>query len=1035
MHTPRHPRHFLFVALLLALLSPATQADDALGDITGCGVTMSCPAPSLPVNPNQCVNNELGATCGSDGGPATQASGNGQTGAGNPINILSGNKYQKETDMSALPGVLGLELTRYYNSQFALKNGVTPFGIGWRSTYDALIYVLPTNLQILQPDGSRIIFSRDPAQPSLCASNDPARGQVAIVSGRNGNEYVWHWPDGRRLFFNPRGRLIRIVAPSGEALHIQRAADQRIVQVTDPQRRVMTFSYQGQRLAHVDTPVGRFSYTYDDLPPAEGKSPAWRFVLTKVMLPTHYDPRQLAHPYSNRGTTASTLAREYLYEDARFSANLIGIAVVGAGSDGETGQQRIAAYAYDEAGRAVRSARGAFPEGDAAGSYGPEEVRLDFSAPGRVVVTDALGRLTTYLTALFGSERRITEARGPGCPSCPPTNVRYRHDRQGRLTATTFLDTTGKPLTSQQTAFDAASRPVRISRFDLRGSTPRRIDTVRYEYPPIPPTPALSRAAPDLYAPLSLPLRQPTRVSRPSVVPGQEHRFEITYNEAGQVTRIHETGYAPAPAGQPPVAIERTITATYSQVNGRSVLTEIDGPLPNGPTATPEDSDITRFEWDVQGHFITTHLAPGGLRNALTFDAESGLPVSVRNDAGHATHLTWNARQELTALRQRGPGGERVQQFRHDALGRMVEHGDGDDGEAAPYRPRLRQAFDAAGRLQWRADARGFLQTFAHDPAGRLIETGLRSARMAQVTRYGYTAQGQLAHVADNAGRSLHFGYTADGRLAGLIDALGRETRLNAALAGTASRAPAIATPTPQTLHDDFGRPVLTRSPDTGSTQREFDAANRLTAMTDAAGNHARYEYDPQGRILKQSVTDARGQTKITQWRYAGRQLIEVIHPTQRERFEYDAHGYRSARIVTLSSEQGEHIAITRYEHDDTGQLTAATLPDGSRLDYRRNGQGQVVALTRNPVRTPWLRWLGADQVIVRDLTRDLAGLASYTTGNGIQAQYQRSREGVLARIAYRHTQTRPTLAALPGISEAYAQTPARSICPPIPTP
>ncbi|MFV0370385.1 MAG: DUF6531 domain-containing protein, partial [Azonexus sp.] len=284
MSESRRSPHFFSFALLLAplltLLPPAAIAADASGEITGCGVTMSCPAPSLPTNPNQCVNNELGATCGSDGGPATQASGSGQSGAGNPINILSGNKFQKETDMPALPGVLGLELTRYYNSQFALNAGVTPFGAGWRSTYDARIYVLPTNLQILQPDGSRIIFSRDPAQPSLCASNDPARGQVVIVNGRNGNEFVWHWPDGRRLFFNPQGRLIRIIAPTGEALHIQRAADQRIIQVTDPQRRVMTFSYQGARLAHVDTPVGRFSYAYGDLPPIGklgGLAPVWRF--------------------------------------------------------------------------------------------------------------------------------------------------------------------------------------------------------------------------------------------------------------------------------------------------------------------------------------------------------------------------------------------------------------------------------------------------------------------------------------------------------------------------------------------------------------------------------------------------------------------------------------------------------------------------------------------------------------------------------------------------------------------------------------
>ncbi|MFV0371240.1 MAG: RHS repeat-associated core domain-containing protein, partial [Azonexus sp.] len=323
----------------------------------------------------------------------------------------------------------------------------------------------------------------------------------------------------------------------------------------------------------------------------------------------------------------------------------------------------------------------------------------------------------------------------------------------------------------------------------------------------------------------------------------------------------------------------------------------------------------------------------------------------------------------------------------------------------------------------------GFLQTFAHDKAGRLTETGLRSARQAQITRYGYTPQGQPGILIDALGRAIRLNVApqATARNAG-----GKSANPSP---GAAGRTLTDANPAPRTRYDDFGRPVLTRSPDTGDTRREFDAANRLIAMSDAAGHHARYEYDPQGRILKQTITDAAGKKEITQWRYAGRQLAEVSHPAQRERFEYDAQGRRSARIVTLVTEAGEHTAVTRYEHDDSGQLTVVTLPDGSRLDYRRNGQGQVVALTRNPVRTPWLRWLGGDQIIVRDLTRDLAGLAGYTTGNGIEARYQRSREGVLARIAYRHTRSRPTLAALPGIANAYAQTPEQTPAQPAASP
>src|SRR5690606_37635758 len=63
-----------------------------------------------------CGPTQLGAPCG-DAGPATQPLGDGSgPGAGNPVNVATGNKYQRETDMPALPGVLGLELVRHYNS-------------------------------------------------------------------------------------------------------------------------------------------------------------------------------------------------------------------------------------------------------------------------------------------------------------------------------------------------------------------------------------------------------------------------------------------------------------------------------------------------------------------------------------------------------------------------------------------------------------------------------------------------------------------------------------------------------------------------------------------------------------------------------------------------------------------------------------------------------------------------------------------------------------------------------------------------------
>ncbi len=77
------------------------------------------------------------------------------------------------------------------------------------------------------------------------------------------------------------------------------------------------------------------------------------------------------------------------------------------------------------------------------------------------------------------------------------------------------------------------------------------------------------------------------------------------------------------------------------------------------------------------------------------------------------------------------------------------------------------------------------------------------------------------------------------------------------------------------------------------------------------------------------------------------------------------------------------------------------SLPDGRWLHYQRNGQGQVTALVRSPVQRPWLRKLAAEDAIANHLQRNLAGLQSYTAGNGIHSQWLRDGTGTLAGIVH----------------------------------
>lgn len=967
---------------------------------SGCGITMSCPGTGTGTGVDSCTPGGSGDTCGSNSGPASQPAANGQdVGAGNPINILSGNKYQQETDLPALPGVLGLEIVRHYNSQHALPGiSATMMGHGWRLSYDTRLHVIGRTLQIMQADGTRIIFNRHRDDPSRCSTNDASRGQLRIDRQANGEKYVWVWPNGRQLFFGTQGRLDQILAPTGEFVTLTRDPKGRLIKVTDPQGRSLILNHASHRgdegfrgLVSIDSPVGRFTYTYGSprpdsavFDPAEIKA---NLVQVRYPASSGVDPK----------AGSRTITREYHYEDVHRLSLLTGITVNGTGSDGQAMRQRVSTYAYDTQGNGIRSIPG---PAAADGQMAAGEIRLDRSQPGKTILTNSLGQKTTYLTEVIDGEYRLLESRGPGCARCGPTNLRYRYDARGQLTATTTIDLEGRPLVSSQIQLDALKRPLRVVNYRFVQGKPVEQGWLRYEY------------AGDS--------REPQLIARPSVVAGQEHRLRINWNAAGQPLRIEESGHAPSVAGASPTqALQRVTTYRYQMVNGRSVLTQIDGPLPNGPEASSVDSDITTLAWDQQGNFLKAMTTPGGLRSDVTHDAATGMVERVVNDAGIATRFVFNPQLQTALVSTQGPGWvhSQVQSFQYNALGQQVQSFQGgtensarQDPDWTTARPVERQEFDAQGRLLWRASALGMLQTYQYNHEGQPVQERLRSAHMVKALDLSYDEWGRITDVADNAGRRRHLRYGADRQLAAVTDALGRETeaRPMQPLRGAA----------PGKLHtwqlrDDFGRSVLTGSPDSGRTLRSFDAADRLVAMTDAQGNTAAYAYDVQGRILSQTITEADSRAVLlTQWRYSARHLIEVSHPTQHERFEYDARGLRSARIVTLQTPAGAHTSVTRYEHDDQGQLSATTLPDGSRLFYQRNGQGQVVALSRQTIQTSWLRWLGKDQPIAQDFARDLVGLARYTSGNGIQALYQRSAQGTLARVVYRHSTPRTTLQA-----------------------
>ena len=350
------------------------------------------------------------------------------------------------------------------------------------------------------------------------------------------------------------------------------------------------------------------------------------------------------------------------------------------------------------------------------------------------------------------------------------------------------------------------------------------------------------------------------------------------------------------------------------------------------------------------------------------------------------------------------------------------------------------QLFDTEGRLRessLRAGARAQVRGFDYDDANRLtavsdFEGGTR--------RIAWNAADQIEARIDALGRAQRYRYNPGGELVEVIDAANawqaQATRIGRDALGLVASVTAPNGAESRYVVDDFGRALVVDSPDSGRSVHRYDEADRLVAATDALGNNASYRYDAAGHIVEQTVTGpGKARTLVTKWTYRGDLLMAVEHPVQSEHYEYDGSRRLVSRTVTLHRQGASAIAsTTRYHYDADGQPDSLTLADGSilQLQLRRDARNQIVALERQRIVTPWLRWLLPAERLAGNIRRDLTGISAFDYGNGVQARFERSASGALARVSYRRPGLGDTsrragaaLAMLAGIAPAHAASPA----------
>lgn len=436
-------------------------------------------------------------------------------------------------------------------------------------------------------------------------------------------------------------------------------------------------------------------------------------------------------------------------------------------------------------------------------------------------------------------------------------------------------------------------------------------------------------------------------------------------------------------------------------------------------TETDPLNHVRRWTYDRQGYLVTETDA-NGHATAYTYDA-AGRVATRKDAAGQVTRYAYDALNRLT--RTTYPDGtyaedtydklDRVAHrdrrglvttYAYDAMRNLVRETD-PRGHATTYtyypNNLLRSRTDAnGGTTQWLRDLEGRVvqrlgpqggaTTFTYDTANRLLTQA--NALGHAVSYLAYDGADRPTRVKDANGVLRDLQYHPRGWLTGLT--------VRASSDGTASTDDA----TWAFAYDATGQLLNATDPDGVATTQAFDAAHRLTALTDAQRNRRAFTLDAVGnRTAETLYADSHGSAlRVAQrtWRYDALdrpdqqrdglgQLTQYAYdsdsrPVSRTnplavvtRTRYDAEGHVTA---TVEDERGLNLFTARrttsYDYDAAGHLVKVTDPEGLVTRYTRDALGQ-------------LTWQDSPDTGLSGRTYDVAGrIARAVDARGVTVSY-----------------------------------------------
>lgn len=711
---------------------------------------------------------------------------------GNPVNIGTGNKYQKQALYSGR-SPWSLQLILHYNSQVETTG---PLGAQWQSNYHRTITSGNAMAYVTREDGKILRY----VEQSGVWKGDIANGEtLAAITDTAGNPAGWKYHNrfDETEQYDATGKLVSITNRQGKSVQLSYGTSNRLEQIQSPAGKLITFAYDSNnRVNQITNPEGL--------------------------------PVRLAYDGNNnltRITWPDGKIRQFHYENPSFTHALTGITA-------ENGQ-RYATYAYDSLSRAVLSEH----------AGGADRIQIAYGPDNASTVTDALGTARTYKYIAVNGIVKVTSA-SQWCATCGGTEAANTYDSNGRIiTQTDFNGTV--------TRFNYDTRGLITKQVEAEGKAEGR--TTSTEWHPVYRLPMriakpylITNYTRDAKGNVLTRTEQATTDATgasgfAATVSGTPRVWTYTNNADGQIIRVDGprtdvadvTQYTYDADGNLATITDAIGRVTILSYNVHGQLTGIQSP----------GGLMTGMVYDNMQRLIST--TQDTATSTYGYDANGNLATTTRAD-GNQLFYQYDAANRLTQITD--SLGNRIQ-YTLDGKGNIIQQGT-QDPQGTLTQTHKRE-YNLLNQLAKDLSALNHATQYAYDANGNLTKT---TNPLNLSTLYAVDALNRTTQITDAAGGISKYTYDTADRMTKVTDP--RNLVTSYTYNGYGDTLTVTSPDTGLTTHtyDTAGNRISSQDARGKTTGYQYDAANRLRSQTDADGNTAQYTYDITGGLA--SITE-----------------------------------------------------------------------------------------------------------------------------------------------------------------------------------